>query len=129
MAKSEQVEAETGGSIEEQAQQQTGNRQVRLRVDQRDLHQCYANAFRPNATTEEIIVDFGLNQLVPTGRPPGEGDDAQNVDGEIIFQISSRVIMNYYTAKRLAMSLGQMIRRYEQQFGELKLNAADRAKS
>jgi len=48
---------------------------------------------------------------------------------EILFQISERVIMNYYSAKRLAITLSQLIRRHEEQFGELELDAAKRRKN
>jgi len=121
--------ADTTGSIEEQAAQQTGTRQVRLRIDQSDLHTCYANAFRTNATAEEVIVDFGLNQVVSAQRPQNEGSGEEGPSGEIVFQLSNRVILNYYSAKRLVLTLGQLIRRYEDQFGELKLNVADRTKN
>ncbi len=121
-------EATDGGSVESQAQQQTGRQQVRLRIDQRDVHTCYANAFRTNATAEEVIVDFGLNQIV-AAQPRAEGDAAAagaDPSGEIVFQINNRVILNYFSAKRLVLTLGQLIRRYEEQFGELQLNVADR---
>lgn len=112
-------------TIEGQAQQQTGQQQVRLRIDQRDMHTSYANAFRTNATAEELIVDFGLNQLVGAQRQSGQtGSD--EATGEIVFQLSNRVIMNYYSAKRLVLSLGGLITRYEEQFGELKLDVAKR---
>jgi hypothetical protein len=111
-----------GDSVEDQAKQQTG-RQVRLRVDQSDMGTTYANAFKTNATSEEVIVDLGLNTVVPS--PQGKDAD---VAGEILFQINNRLILNYYTAKRLALSLGQLVRGYEEKFGELKLNVADRAK-
>ena len=117
------------GSIEEQAAQQTGTRQVRLRIDQSDLHTCYANAFRTNATAEEVIVDFGLNQVVSAQRQQTDATDADGPSGEIVFQLSNRVILNYYSAKRLVLTLGQLIRRYEDQFGELKLNVSDRTKN
>jgi len=116
---------QASGSIEEQAQQQTGSRQVRLRIDQSDLHTCYANAFRTNATAEEVIVDFGLNQVTSTKQESGSDEPA----GEIVFQLSNRVILNYFSAKRLVLTLGQLIRRYEQQFGELQLNVAERTKT
>jgi len=111
-----------GDSVEDQAKQQTG-KQVRLRIDQTGMSTTYANAFQTNATSEEIIVDLGLNMVVPT--PPGQGDS--DVAGDILFQVNNRLILNYYTAKRLALSLGQLVRGYEEKFGELKLNAADRA--
>ena len=104
--------------VEDQAAQQTGNTKVRLRVDQRNMETCYANSFRPIASTEELLLDFGINQAGPS--------QAEATAAEIVFDVDSRVIMNYYTAKRLAMSLGQIVKQYESQFGELKLNAADR---
>jgi hypothetical protein len=104
--------------VEDQAAQQTGNQKVRLRVDQRDMETCYANSFRPIASTEEILLDFGINQAQPS--------QTEGTAAEIVFDVDSRVIMNYYTAKRLAMSLTQIVNQYEGQFGELKLNAADR---
>ena len=126
MSESITPDASDGGSVESQAQQQTGRQQVRLRIDQRDVHTCYANAFRTNATAEEVIVDFGLNQVV-AAQPRAEGDPgAGDPSGEIVFQINNRVILNYYSAKRLVLTMGQLIRRYEDQFGELQLNVAER---
>ena len=60
---------------------------------------------------------------------PGQPADTAQPAGEIQFQITERLIMNYYTAKRLAITLSQIIRRYEDRFGDLKLNAADRVQS
>ncbi len=119
--KSDQVPA-GGDSPEAQAQQQMG-KQVRLRVDQSGMSSNYANAFKTNATSEEVIVDLGLNMVVPN--PQAQSSD---VAGDILFQVNNRLVLNYYTAKRLALSLGQIVRGYEEKFGELKLNAADRTK-
>lgn len=111
-----------GDSVEDQAKQQTG-KQVRLRVDHTGMGTTYANAFKTNATSEEVIVDLGLNMVVPN--PQGTGGE---IVGDILFQVNNRLILNYYTAKRLALSLGQIVRSYEEKFGELKLSVADRAK-
>ena len=104
--------------IEEQARQQTGQRQVRLRVNEQDMQTTYANAFRTNGTAEEVLLDFGLNLVNP---PAKEGDQP-----EIVFQINQRVILNYFSAKRMAITLSQLIRRHEDQFGELELDVAKR---
>ena len=114
-------------SIEAQAQEQTGQQQVRLRLDQSKMTTSYANAFRTGTTAEEIMLDFGLNQVVQTRQADDAGGDPNQPVGEILFQINDRIVLNYYTAKRLAITLGQLIRRYEDQFGELQLNVADRA--
>ena len=104
--------------IEEQAKDQTGKLQIRVRLDEKNLKTSYANGFRPTATAEEIILDFGLNTLSLTPQQKGIP--------EIIFQANDRIILNYYVGKRLAMALSQIIRQYEQEFGELELNAGKR---
>ncbi len=106
--------------VEDQARQQTGQQQVRVRIDERNMSTSYANAFRTNGTAEEVMLDFGLNLVSP---PPSEGEQA-----EIIFKVNDRVILNYYSAKRLALTLSQLLRRHEDQFGELELDVAKRRK-
>jgi peptidyl-tRNA hydrolase len=103
----------------QQAQQQTGQRQVRLRVDERNMKTGYANAFRTNGTAEEVMLDFGLNLMNPSQE---EGQQ------EIVFQVNDRIVMNYYSAKRLAITLSQLIRRHEDEFGELQLDVEQRRK-
>jgi hypothetical protein len=95
--------------------------EVVLRLDERNLRSSYANAFRTNATAEEVLLDFGLNLLTPPSRQGGQP--------EIMFQMGERIIMNYYQAKRLALTLGQIIRRHEEQFGEIELDVNKRRKT
>ena len=104
--------------LEEQARDQAGQQRIRVHVDEKNLKTSYANVFRPTVTAEELILDFGLNIMLPPRQGKGER--------EIVFQANNRIIMGYYAAKRLAIALGQVIRRYEQEFGELELNAAKR---
>ncbi len=111
--------------IDAQAREQTGTQQVRLRIDEREMTTNYSNAFRTNATAEEVFIDFGCNMANPVPQQQQQpGGDAPAA--EIVFKANDRVILNYYTAKRLAITLGQLVRRHEDRFGELKLNAADR---
>ena len=102
---------------------EAGQQQVALRLDERELHTAYANAFRTNATPEEMVVDFGFNSVspAPQGQPGGQA--------QILFKLNNRVVLNYYTAKRLALSLGQVVRQYEETYGEIKLNAEERKKN
>lgn len=97
-----------------------GQRQVRIHMDEREMKTTYANAFRTNSTPDEVLLDFGFNLPMPPQTP-----EAQT---EILFKLDSRIVMNYYSAKRLAMTLTQMIRRHEEQFGELELDPAKRKK-
>jgi len=102
------------------AADQPKQQEVRLRLDERNLRASYANAFRTNATGEEVMLDFGVNLINPIA--------AQGGQAEMVFQVGERIILNYYTAKRLAIMLGQLVRRHEEQFGELELDMAKRRK-
>ncbi|MCC7204369.1 MAG: DUF3467 domain-containing protein [Phycisphaeraceae bacterium] len=129
---SENVTPRPSGPVDDQARQQTGGQQVRLHIDDREMSTIYANAFRTSTTAEEIILDFGMNLVVPSqaqqGAPAGGASGgAAEPAGDILFKLNNRVVMNYYTAKRLALLLGQVVTRHEERFGELKLNAAERA--
>jgi hypothetical protein len=95
--------------------------EVRLRIDDTHMESSYANAFRTNATPEELMLDFGINlvnQQPPQGAPP-----------ELLFKATNRVVMNFYMAKRLAIMLGQVIRQHEDSFGTLELDVAKRRKA
>ena len=114
------VDSASEKPIEEQAREQTGQQQIRLRLDERNLKTSYANAFRTNGTAEEVMLDFGLNLI-------GQPVQGQN-QPEILFKVNNRVIMNYYSAKRLAITLSQLIRRHEEQFGDLEMDVTKRRK-
>ena len=64
--------APQGGNLEEQAKAQTGQQQIRLNIDERNLRTGYANAFRTNGTAEEVMLDFGLNLVGPPAQQDGK---------------------------------------------------------
>lgn len=105
-------------TIEEQGRDQTGQKKIRVRIDERNLQTSYVSGFRPTMTAEEVMLDLGVNLIRPTG------DKEQPY--ELVFQANNRAIMSYYSAKRLAVALAQIVRRFEQQFGAIELNAAKR---
>ena len=96
--------------------------QLRVRVDERNIAISYANSFRTNATAEEMMLDFGVN-VFPTTLQVGNEAPPPN---EVVFDARNRIFLNYYTAKRLALTLAQIVAQHESLFGELKLSAADR---
>ena len=106
--------------IEQQAQDQSGQRQVRIRLDRRDMKTNYANAVYAEATPDEMMLYFALN-VINAG--------AQQDQPEILSQINDRLILNYFTAKHLALTLGNLIRRHEEQFGEIELDVTKRMKN
>jgi len=101
--------------IASDAAQQPG---MQVMIDERDLKTHYSNAYRIHATADEVIVDLGFN--MPDPNPRG-GQQA------LLLKITDRVIMSYVNAKRLALSLGQLTKRYEQQFGELPIQQGRQA--
>ncbi len=112
--------APSGKPIEQQAAEQTGQKQMRVGIDERNMGVSYANFFRTQGTAEEVMMDFGLNVGNPAAGQPNQPD--------VIVQLNHRVVLNYFSAKRLAIQLSQLIRRHEEQFGELELDVAKRAK-
>lgn len=87
-------------------------RQIQLRIDETKMHSTYSNTIRTSTTQDEVVMDFGMNL-------PMQGPDNQPT---LLFQVGSRVIMNWAGAKRLAISLGQVIRQYEERNGEIALS-------
>jgi hypothetical protein len=90
--------------------QAQGDQNVQLLVDDRELRTTYSNGYFINQTAEEVVLDFGFNMP----RPQQQGQQPQ-----VIFKLTDRVVLSYPNAKRLAGSLLQLIKRYEQQFGEI----------
>lgn len=91
---------------------QTTEQQVQVMLDEREMRTVYANAYRIHTAPEEVVIDLGFNMPNPNGQP---GQPNQ----QMLFRVSDRVIMGYANAKRLAMSLQQLVKRFEQQFGEI----------
>jgi hypothetical protein len=81
--------------------------------DAPDLKAIYANFVRVSGTPEEMLLDFGLNSQ-------GAGTAANPI------QISNRIAMNYYTAKRLWLTMGASLQRHEQMFGALEIDVSKR---
>lgn len=93
------------------AQGQAGQQSVQLLLDEREMRTTFANAYRIHHTAEEVVLDFGFNMANPN---PQGGQQQQ-----LLFKVTDRVIMSYPSVKRLTISLQQLVRRYEQQFGEI----------
>jgi hypothetical protein len=97
-----------------------GQQQVQVLLDERDLKTTYANAYRIHQSMEEVVLDLGFNMPNPNPNQQA-GQQAQ-----LLFKVTDRIIMNYSVAKRLAGSLGQLIKRFEQQFGEIAIQPGQR---
>lgn len=89
---------------------------VQVLLDERELRTLYANAYRIHTAAEEVVLDLGFNMPNPNIQPGQQPQQQQ-----LLFKVTERVVMSYANAKRLAGSLAQLIRRYEQQFGEINV--------
>ncbi|MFO0870605.1 MAG: DUF3467 domain-containing protein [Pirellulales bacterium] len=89
--------------------------QVQIEVDDSHVVACYANFCRVTGSPEELIVDFGLNPQ-PMGVP-------KNPIG-----VTQRIILNYFTAKRLLAALSMSVQRHEAVFGVLETDVQKRVK-
>jgi len=85
-----------------------------LRMDESALETHYTNVTRVTAGPEEVIVDFGMS--APDPRDPKQQRGS----------FTDRLIMNYYNAKRLAVTLNATVARYEKAFGSIELDARKR---
>jgi hypothetical protein len=84
-----------------------------VQVDDSKAHVAYANFCRVTGTPEELILDFGVNPQpfgVPTEPIP----------------INHRLIVNFYTAKRMLQALHLTIQRQEATFGVLETDVQKR---
>ncbi len=77
---------------------------------------CYANFCRVTGSPEELIIDFGMN-----AQPMGSND--QPVD------IQQRIVLNFFTAKRLLHALHVSVQRHEEVFGQIETDIQKRVKS
>lgn len=82
-------------------------------IEPDDLEPLYANFARVSGLPEELILDFGLN-------PQAAGAQPATV------KVSQRLVVNYYTAKRLWLALGAFLQRHEQIFGEVQIDVGKR---
>ncbi len=109
-AKDSEKKDEAPATPAEEAPAQGEQRQIQLRVDDREMRTIYANAFRTSTTPEEVLLDLGLN--VPVLSEQSEGQPVHQL------RLDTRVIMNYGAARRLVQTLTPLIRRHEEQLGE-----------
>jgi hypothetical protein len=95
-----------------QPQQQ---RMPEFTVDTSNLATHYANFARVTGTPEELVLDFGLNtQMVPNPSEP--------------VKLTHRLVLNFYTAKRLLLALGAAVQQHERVYGVLEIDVQKRVR-
>ena len=85
-------------------------------LDTTGISPTYANYCRVTGTPEELILDFGLNTQM-TERP------AEPI------KVTNRMVMNYYTAKRLVGAMHMAVQQHENAYGILETDIKKRTRS
>ncbi len=82
---------------------------AKINWDQSKMKTTYANVCNVSSTREEVSVLLGTNQTMNMGQ------------GEITIELTNRIILNPFAAKRLALILNGVIQQYESAFGSLPI--------
>jgi hypothetical protein len=78
------------------------------------MRSAYANVANVAGTREEIVLLFGMNQAWHAGQK------------DIKIQLTDRIVMSPFAAKRLSMLLNQVLQDYENRYGRLDVSGAAR---
>lgn len=83
----------------------------KIKWDDSKLKTTYANVCNVTSTREEVTLLFGTNQGWSAGQK------------ELTVELSDRIILNPYAAKRLLTLISNVVGQYEQRFGTLNIEA------
>jgi len=100
--------------MSDEKEPQAEGQQIRLELNDEGIQALYANLCRVSSTPEEVILDLALNPN-PTSTAPVQK-----------LKVTQRVILNHFTAKRLAALLAATVQRHEQAFGRLETDVRKR---
>ena len=84
--------------------------QTKIPWDGSKMRSTYANICNVSSSREEVTLLFGTNQNWHAGQK------------ELTVDLSDRITLNPYAAKRLAMLLSNTMQEYEKRFGALQLD-------
>src|SRR3974377_180041 len=105
-----------GAATAEPPAQAPGQVPAQFSVDTQQLSAAYANFCRVTGTPEELVLDFGLNtQMTPVPSEP--------------VKLTHRLVMNYYTAKRLLGALRMAVQQHENAYGVLETDIQKRMRT
>lgn len=83
--------------------------QTRIKWDDSSMKSSYANVCNVTSTREEVVMLFGINQAWNRGQK------------EVTIQLTDRIIISPYAAKRLVVLLDGVVKEYEKRFGTLSV--------
>ena len=86
----------------------TGTQQT-IRWDDSNMRSVYANVCHAAGSREEFVLLFGMNQSWHSGQK------------ELKVQLTDRIVLSPFAAKRLTNLLNNVLKNYEAQYGPLEL--------
>jgi hypothetical protein len=85
---------------------QIANPKVKWNADH--LKSSYVNFANANSTQEEVVLNFGMN------------NNWDRMAGEVEIELTHRIVMSPFAAKRLAELMGKLVSQYEGRYGQMK---------
>ena len=82
---------------------------TKIKWDDSGMKSSYANVCNVTSTREEVVMLFGMNQAWNRGQK------------EVTIQLTDRIVVSPYAAKRLSLLLAGIITEYEGRYGPLKI--------
>ena len=82
--------------------------QIQWKTD--NLKNTYANVCNVTSTREEVVFLFGINQAWERGQQ------------QLEIELTDRIIMSPFGAKRLHQLLGNLLGEYESRYGDLSVD-------
>ena len=79
----------------------------RVKWDTSSLQSAYANVCSVTSTREEVVLNFGINQAW------------ERTAEEMEIQLTNRIILSPFAAKRMAAGLNKLLVEYEARYGKL----------
>ncbi len=92
--------------------EQANEQGLKVNWNTSNLSSAYANICNVTSTREEVVLNFGVNNAWERGQ------------SEMEIELSNRIILSPYAAKRLQLMINKLIGEYEERYGELKLDVA-----
>jgi hypothetical protein len=89
--------------------------QTRVVWDDSKMRSSYANVANVSSTREEVVLLFGTNHAWHSGQR------------EVKIELTDRIILSPFAAKRLSLLLSNLVREYEGRFGALPVGTGDQA--
>jgi hypothetical protein len=83
---------------------------TKINWDDSSMKSSYANVCNVTSTREEVVMLFGMNQAWNRGQK------------EVTIQLTDRIVISPYAAKRLNMLLQGVVAEYEKRFGVLNVD-------